>query len=123
MVAEGFLAHDAVAVALFDLDEEEDQKALKRLQSPFPKKTKNLIFQYGDITDADASDNTIHKVAEMLGRFNVLVCIAGIVNTTRAIDYTPEDFRKICDLNTIGFFSDSTSGWSVSRTLEIPATS
>ena len=44
MVAEGFLAHGAAAVAIFDLDEEEGQKAMKRLHSPFPTKTKNVIL-------------------------------------------------------------------------------
>lgn len=103
-MAEGFLEHDAAAVALFDLDEKEGQKALERLHLLFPQKTENISFHSVDVTDADTLGKTVHDVAEKFDKIDVLVCFAGIVNSTRAIDYTPENFRKICDVNTVGTF-------------------
>ena len=103
-IAEGFLAHDAAAVALLDLDEKEGGEALRRLHSLFPQRSKSVIFQHVEVTDADALGQTMHKVAELFGKIDVLVCFAGIVNSTKAVDYSPENFRKICDVNTTGTF-------------------
>ena len=47
---------------------------------------------------------TVHEIAESFGTIDILVCFAGIVSSVRALDYTSEIFRKICDVNTIGTF-------------------
>ena len=65
---------------------------------------KNIIFRQIDVTDADVLGKTIHEIAELFGKIDLLVCFAGIVNSVRAIDYNAEGFRKICDVNTVGTF-------------------
>lgn len=103
-IAEGFLEHDAAAIALLDLDEEEGQNALDKLHSLFPERKEHIIFCPIDVTDTDALGKSIHEIAETFEKIDILVCFAGIVNSTRAIDYTAENFRKICDVNMVGTF-------------------
>lgn len=99
-IAEGFLEHDATAVALLDLDEKEGQKALNCLHALFPDKAEKIVFHSVDVTDATALGKMMNGVAEAFGNIDVLVCFAGLVNSTRAIDYTAQGFREICDVNT-----------------------
>ena len=103
-IAEGLLAHGAAGVALLDLDEGEGQQALESLHTLFPERIENILFRSVDVTDADPLRKTIHDIADVFSKINVFVCLAGIVNTTRAIDYTAEGFRRICDVNTTGTF-------------------
>ena len=103
-IAEGLLEHEAAAVALLDLDEKQGQQALQKLQLLFPERQDYIIFRPIDVTDADVLGETVHEIAETFGKIDVLVCFAGIVNSVRALDYTPESFRKICDVNTVGTF-------------------
>ena len=103
-IAEGFLQHGANAIALLDLDEAEGAKAIEKLHSKFPERKELVIFRSVDVTDAAVLGGTIHDIGDLFGRIDVLVCFAGIVNSTRAVDYTPEGFRKICDVNTVGTF-------------------
>lgn len=85
-------------------DEVEGTNAIEKLHSIFPDRRERIIFRPADVTDAARLGETIHEIAEAFGKIDVLVCFAGIVNSTRAIDYTPEGFRKICDVNTVGTF-------------------
>lgn len=103
-MCEGFLQHGADAVALMDLDEAEGNNAVAQLHSSFAHRKDKIIFRSIDVTDAAALGNTIHEVANIFAKNDVLVCFAGIVDSTRAVDYTLESFRKICDLNTTGTF-------------------
>ena len=103
-IAEGFLQHGASAVALLDLDEAEGLNAIGRLHSLFTDKKEGIVFRAVDVRDASPLGETIHEIAEAFGKIDILICFAGIVNSTRAIEYTPEGFRKICDANTVGTF-------------------
>ena len=103
-IAEGLLQHGARAVALLDLDEAEGTNALGKLHSVFPDRKEEILFRPIDVTDAKILNDTILEIANAFGKIDVLVCFAGIVNSTRAVDYTPEGFRKICDVNTVGTF-------------------
>ena len=98
------MEHDVAALALLDLDEEEGKIALASLHLAYPEKGEKIIFYPVDVTDAEALGKTIHDIAERFMKIDILVCFADIVNSTRAIDYTPEGFRKICDVNMVGTF-------------------
>ena len=80
------------------------RNAATHLHSTFPDRKDKITFRPVDVTDASALANTIHEIANAVGKIDVLVCFAGIVNAARAVDYTPEGFRKMCDVNTIGTF-------------------
>ena len=82
----------------------EGSLAADELRSIFPDRSEKIIFRSVDVTDAPSLGHRIHEIGETFGKMDVLVCFAGIVNAVRAVDYTPEDFRKICDVNTIGTF-------------------
>ena len=98
------MEHDIAALALLDLDEKEGLTALASLHLSYPQKRENIIFCPVDVTDAEALGKTVRDIAERFIKIDILVSFAGIVNSMRAIDYTPEGFRKICDVNMVGTF-------------------
>ncbi|KAG8528982.1 uncharacterized protein KY384_006671 [Bacidia gigantensis] len=103
-IPEGFLEHDAAAIALLDLDEEEGQKAVHTLHLRFPERQTNIIFRPTDIIDAESLGKIIHEIAESFGKLDILVCLTGIVNSVRATDYSLDSFRKSYDMSTSGTF-------------------
>lgn len=102
MIGRGFLQHGLDHLALFDTDEKEGFDAAAKLSFEFPDAT--VKFLAVDVTAASALQAAVTDVAEEFNGIHVLATFAGIVNSTRAIDYTAEGFRKIIDVNTTGTF-------------------
>ena len=98
------LEHGLSKLALFDIDLEELCKAAEILRSQFPTKKGDIISKAVDITKSEEIFPATQNVAVSFGKIDILACFAGIVNSTRAVDYTPEGFRNICDVNTTGTF-------------------
>ena len=103
-VAEGMLEHGLSKVALLDVDANEGSKAVELLRSRFGGRENDIVFKVLDVINAEQVSQVIQEVATLFGRIDVLTTFAGIVNSIRAVDYTPEMFRKICDVNTTGTF-------------------
>lgn len=102
--AEGMLEHGLSKVAVLDVDAEEGAKAVAQLKSSFHDRDEDIVFRPLDVTDAERLAQTIAEIADNFGKIDVLVCFAGIVNSIRAVDYTPDMFRKLLDINTTGTF-------------------
>lgn len=102
--AEGLLEHGVSKIALLDVDAEEGFKAVAYLKSVFIGRDEEITFQTLDVTDDESLSQTVSHIADQFGKIDILVCFAGIVNSIRAVDYTPEMFRKILDVNTTGTF-------------------
>lgn len=101
-IGHGFLEHGLSKLALFDLDEDVGSKAAADLCSMFPHA--GVDFRRVDVTDAVALTAAVEEIAETFNGIHVLATFAGIVNSVSATEYTPEGFRKIVDVNTIGTF-------------------
>lgn len=102
--AQGFLEHGAANVALFDIDTEQGRRAVDELGTKFAGRKKDIIFRCADVTDGPQLDTLVHEVAQLFHGIDVLACFAGTVASVRAVDYAPETFRKIIDVNTTGSF-------------------
>jgi sorbose reductase len=102
MIGRGFLEHGLAKLALFDVDQKEGDEAAEELLSDFPQAA--ITFTKVDVTDEPALRMAVTRVANEFDGIHVLATFAGTVNSTRAIDYTPESFRKILDVNTTGTF-------------------
>ena len=98
------LEHGLAKVALLDVDADEGAKAVEHLRSSFNGRDNDIVFRPLDVTQEEGLCLTITEIADEFGKIDVLVCFAGIVNSIRAVDYTPEMFRKILDVNTTGTF-------------------
>ena len=103
-VAKGMLEHGLSKLALVDVDLREGWKAVQALQADFIGREDDIVFRPLDVTQGEDISRVIRDVVEMFERIDVLLCFAGIVDAVRAIEYEPESFRKIYDVNTIGTF-------------------
>lgn len=102
--AKGLLEHGLAKVALLDIDELEGAAAVAELAASFPDKKEVIIFRVLDVTDSQQVATVTAEVSRLLGGIDILATFAGVVNSTRLVDYTPENFRRILDVNTTGTF-------------------
>lgn len=102
--ARGFLEHGIAKVALLDIDEAEGDSAVASLAKSFPHQEDSIISRILDVTNADQIAAVVTEVSKLFGGIDILTTFAGIVNSTRMVDYTPENFRKILEVNTTGTF-------------------
>jgi 3alpha(or 20beta)-hydroxysteroid dehydrogenase len=57
-----------------------------------------------DVTDADAWADVLHQVLERHRRLDVLVNNAGVWHTGGLFDTSPEDYRRVVEINQTGIF-------------------
>ena len=55
-----------------------------------------------DVTDRSACMQLVHNVQKRFGRIDALVNNAGIYQSKRFLDYTPEEFQRLLDVNLFG---------------------
>ncbi|KAL4938887.1 hypothetical protein BDV06DRAFT_231467 [Aspergillus oleicola] len=96
------LEHGLQGLAIFDLHPTEAQKTIDSLKSEFPDAT--IIFQKVDITSPDSVAEAVAAVHAKLGSIDLLLCVAGIVGATHALDVTPTEWSKMFQVNTTGTF-------------------
>lgn len=58
-----------------------------------------------DITDADSVAEALGALVREHGRLDGVVCTPGVNVRKPIVDYTPEDFRKVVDVNLSGSFN------------------
>lgn len=88
-------------VAIVDIDIEEAKKTAAEIS----KETgTNSIAIKCDVTDADDVNRMIDVILKEYGTIDVAYNNAGIVDSIPAEEMTPEDFRKIIDVNLNGVF-------------------
>jgi sorbose reductase len=102
MIGRGFLQHGLPKLALFDIDQKEGDEVVAELSKEFPDAV--VTFTKVDVTNEPELSSAVTAVADKFDGIHVLATFAGIVNSTRATDYTAEGFRKILDVNTTGTF-------------------
>jgi hypothetical protein len=106
-IAEGFLEHGLTKLALFDIDAKELELASNQLQQYYAQDTTTkpiITFHVVDVTEAKQLNEAVRDVAEKFDGIDILVTFAGIVDSVRALDYTPDVFRRLLDVNTTGTF-------------------
>lgn len=89
-------------VVLFGSKQETADKAVASLKEENP--SWEVEGMAPCLTDAAAVAKTLETVKEKYGRIDVLVNNAGISQSTKLYDYTPEEFDKIMDLNVKAIF-------------------
>jgi NAD(P)-dependent dehydrogenase (short-subunit alcohol dehydrogenase family) len=89
---------------LLDLDVTSESAISKvdDLRKDFPKR--KIEAASVDVTDEEAVGQVMASTVEKLGGLDYLLCFAGIVNCTHALELSPKVFRKLLDANTTGSF-------------------
>ncbi|EGR52364.1 uncharacterized protein TRIREDRAFT_30668, partial [Trichoderma reesei QM6a] len=105
VVARAILQHGASGLMLLDLnvDASSSQLAVQALRDEFPQAS--IAARSVDVTDEDAVNAAITEEAvQSLGSVDMLVCLAGIVSCSHALDTPISTWRKVLDVNTTGAF-------------------
>ena len=101
--ARALLEHGASGLLLCDISF--SAQAVQEIQSLTDDFTSAEVLRIVvDVTD----DASLHRAVEhgrtMLGTIDILICFAGVVACTPAIDTSPHEWRRTLDINTTGAF-------------------
>jgi sorbose reductase len=100
--ARALLEHGLSGLMIFDVNPTQAQEKIDELQTEFPDA--NIGCKKVDITDDVAVYKAVGETAESLGSVDILLCFAGVVACTHAIDMTAAEWRRTLDINTTGSF-------------------
>lgn len=92
------LASDGLAVAVNDVNPDSAAAVGKEIEAAGGR----ALPVPGDVTDRDAVFGMVARAADELGRLDVMVANAGIVQVNTVLETTPEDLRRIFDVNVNG---------------------
>lgn len=105
VLAEALIESGAKVVALDRLPEK-DQAVEFNIVSQKAKDLGSLLeYHKIDVTDVGLVQDTFADIAARHGRLDGLVAAAGIQQETPALDFEPNDFRRILDVNVVGVFT------------------
>ncbi|KAH0494497.1 hypothetical protein TgHK011_001114 [Trichoderma gracile] len=102
VVSRAILQHGASGLMLLDLNVDASQPAVQALRDEFPQAS--IEARSVDVTDEEAVNKAIAEAARSLGSVDMLVCLAGIVSCSHALDTPISTWRKVLDVNTTGAF-------------------
>jgi NAD(P)-dependent dehydrogenase (short-subunit alcohol dehydrogenase family) len=95
------LAQAGAEAAVVDLLGEQAQESARQIAQDAGVRAAGYSL---DVTDAAAVDRTFQQIEQDLGRIDVLVGAAGIVENIPAEEYPPDRWRTIMDVNVNGLF-------------------
>ena len=101
--ARALLEHGLAGLALLDVIDSQAEHTASVLQRDFPRA--NIIWTSADVTAGiEVVEHTFAMAARQLGSIDILVCFAGIVGCTHALDMSEQEWRRTLDVNTTGGF-------------------
>lgn len=96
------LEHGLKGLAIFDIHPDEGRATVDKLKSEFPEAT--ISFSKVDVTDDNSVTQAVKNAETTIGPIDVLLCFAGITHAVHALDVTPNDWRKMFEVNMTGAF-------------------
>jgi NAD(P)-dependent dehydrogenase (short-subunit alcohol dehydrogenase family) len=78
------------------------ESTLKSLSIEFP--SAKIIGQTLDVTDDAAVASAVEHASSALGNINILLCFAGVVGCTHALEMSSTEWRRTLDINITGSF-------------------
>jgi sorbose reductase len=102
LASRALLEHGLSGIMIFDVNPQQIQSALTELTADFPVPT--IAARFVDITDEVAINEAVAETVEVLGSVDILLCFAGVVACTHALEMTAAEWRRTLDINTTGSF-------------------
>lgn len=102
LASRALLEHGLSGLMIFDVDPQQIQSALTELTVDFP--LARIAARVVDITDEVAIKNAVAETVDVLGSVDILLCFAGVVACTHALEMTAAEWRRTLDINTTGSF-------------------
>ncbi|EMD93499.1 hypothetical protein COCC4DRAFT_164631 [Bipolaris maydis ATCC 48331] len=100
--ARALLEHGATGLALWDLNPDSAFSTVKTLHSQFPHA--RILTMAVDVRSDTAIAAALSDTLKVLGQVSTLLCFAGVVGCTHAIDMTADEWRRTHDVNLTGSF-------------------
>ena len=99
------LAKAGATVVLNDLDAELTRQAAEQIQAEVADMGPNRCLAVsGDASDVAFIGQLVDKAVQTFGKLTITIANAGITIFGDFLDYTPDNFRKVLDLNLQGSF-------------------
>ncbi len=89
-------------IAIFDIDEVKGRDTVKTLKNIYPDR--RILFIKADITDSDIVEKSVNDLYGDFGKIDVLVNNAGITSDNLILRMSPDEFRKVIEINLTGTF-------------------
>lgn len=102
VVSRALLEHGLQGLAIFDIHQDIGQNAVTALKQEFPDAT--ITFVKVDVTDAKSVAEAVTQTERDVGPIDICLCFAGIAFAAHALDITPDQWRRMLDVNTTGAF-------------------
>jgi len=98
-IAKQFLNFGSSKVIIWDIDENELKKSLKKINNP------NLSYNVVDVSNFDQVNNAVNKIIKS-SNIDILINNAGITGSTSSLwDYDVDEWNKIVQVNLMGTFN------------------
>lgn len=95
------LAQEGCSLSVFDLNEVGARATAEAIESNTGANTRGVGV---DVCDADAVKRAVQESADAHGGLDIFVSNAGILISGEALDFDVEKWRKVIDVNLVGYF-------------------
>ncbi|RCI08859.1 hypothetical protein L249_5001 [Ophiocordyceps polyrhachis-furcata BCC 54312] len=102
VLSRAMLQHGLQGLLMLDVRMTEGERMVKELRDEFPSSRIEMLAS--DITDEQQVAQAMDYASDKLGSVDMLVCLAGIVGVSHALDVTASQFRRVLDVNATGTF-------------------
>jgi len=99
VAARALLEHGASGISLWDVHSN-DNAAVRELITDFPRA--KIVTQIVDVRDEQRVRDAIAQTVSELGSINMLLCFAGVVACTHALELSVDEWKRTIDINTTG---------------------
>lgn len=100
--AKALLEHGLSGLMIFDVNPAQAKAKVEELKSEFS--SAKIETMKIDITDDAVLLTAVEETVALLGSVDILLCFAGVVGCTHALEMTASQWRKTLDINTTGTF-------------------
>lgn len=97
-----FFLSEGSDVAVMDVSEKEGTETINFFKHEYPDR--KVVFYNSDVSDFDSVEKNINDIYYKFGRIDVLVNNAGITKDNLLLRMSPDEFRKVIDINLTGTF-------------------
>jgi sorbose reductase len=100
--AKALLEHGASGIALWDVNPDSAFEAVKALHAQFPDR--RIMTEAVDVRDEHGIASAVESSVKVLGSIDMLVCFAGVVGCTHALEMPADEWRRTHEINLTGSF-------------------